>query len=113
MPTELLPPEAFREGRLLRDGVWVVAFLADWCPFCRRFRPSFEALDGGSAFRTGIADLSDDRSALWDQFRIEVVPAIVVFSNGRPVDRQESDPGVGLPSHALTRARAAATGVGK
>lgn len=113
MPAELLPRDAFDHARLLRDGAWVVAFLADWCPFCRRFRPSFEALDGGSRFHTGIADLTDDESPLWEEFRIDVVPAVIVFSNGRVVYWQESDPGVGLPSDALARARAAAVGDGK
>jgi len=108
MTAELLPAEAFRGRRLLRNGTWVVAFLTDWCPFCRAFRPDFEALDGGISFRTGIADLTDDESPLWDDFAIDVVPALVVFSSGRPVHRRESDPGVGLPSDALDRARAVA-----
>ena len=105
---ESLPAQAFQRGRLLRDGVWVVAFLADWCPFCRRFRPEFEALDGGGAFRTGVADLTDDDSPLWDDFRIEVIPALIVFSRGRPTFRLESYPGAGLPADAVGRAAAAA-----
>ena len=108
MTPDPLPTRAFQGRRLLRDGTWLVAFLADWCPFCQAFRPSFEALDGGSAFRTGAADLTDDASPLWDDFGIEVVPALVVFSNGRPVFRRESDFGVGLPDDALDQARAAA-----
>jgi len=108
MTAERLPPEAFRGARLLRDGSWVVAFLADWCPFCRTFQPDFERLDGGSSFRTGIADLTDDDSPLWEAFGIEVVPALVVNSNGRIVFRLQSVRGVGLPPDALERARAAA-----
>jgi len=108
MTAELLPPEAFRGPRLLRDGSWVVAFLADWCPFCRTFRHVFERFDGRSSFRTGIADVTDDDSPLWEDFGIEVVPALVVVSNGRPVFRLQSDPGVGLPPNALEHARAAA-----
>jgi len=105
---ETLPSQAFQRGRLLRDGTWVVAFLADWCPFCRRFRPVFEALDGGGAFRTGVADVTDDDSPLWDQFGLEVIPALLVFSRGRPTFRREIYPGAGLPADALERASAAA-----
>jgi len=108
MTVEPLTSEAFRGVRLRRDGSWIVAFLADWCPFCRAFLLEFEALDGGGSFRTGVADVSDDESPLWDDFAIEVVPALVVFSNGRAVYRQQSDPGVGLPPGALDRARAVA-----
>jgi len=108
MTVEPLPPDAFRGRRLLRDGPWVVAFLADWCPFCRSFRTDFEGVDGGGSFRSGIADLTDGDSPLWDDFAIDVVPAIVVFSNGRPILGLQSDPGVGLPPDALDRARSAA-----
>ena len=109
MTPELLPPDAFKGPRLRRDGTWVVAFLADWCPFSRYFRSSFDAMDGGTIFRTGIADLTDDESPLWDEFDIEVVPALIVFSAGRPVYVQQSVPGVGLPADALEAARTAAT----
>jgi len=106
--TERLPLEAFRGRALLRNGTWVVAFLADWCPFCRAFLTDFEALDGGTSFLTGIADLTDGESPLWENFAVEVVPALAVFSEGRPIHWQESDLGVGLPPAALDRARALA-----
>lgn len=105
---ETLPATAFEKGRLRRDGTWVVAFYAEWCPFCRRFRPEFEALDGGTAFRTAIGDVSSEVSPLWDDFAIEVVPTVIVFRDGRPVFRVDSVEGFGPPPHALDRARAAA-----
>ena len=105
---EMLPRGAFRKNRLLRDGAWVVAFLADWCPFCRRFQPQFEALDENVSFRTGVGDVSAEESPLWDDFSIEVVPALAVFRGGRLVFRVDSEPGVGLPPSALEQARAAA-----
>lgn len=105
---ERLPRHAFQKDRVLRDGTWVVAFLADWCPFCQRFRATFDSWDIGHSVRTATADVTDDESPLWDDFGIEVVPALIVFHDGRPVFRLESDPGVGLPEDALDRARAAA-----
>lgn len=108
MTPEPLPTRAFQGRRLLREGTWVVAFLAEWCPFCHAFLPSFETLDGEGAFRTAVADLTDDESPLWDDFGIEVVPALIVFSEGRPIFREQSDRGVGLRDGALGRARAAA-----
>ncbi|MFI5413231.1 MAG: protein disulfide isomerase family protein, partial [Candidatus Lutacidiplasmatales archaeon] len=48
---ETLTAADFRKTQLLRDGTWVVAFLADWCPFCRSFRPEFSPLEAGSGFR--------------------------------------------------------------
>lgn len=109
MAPELLPPDAFEGLGLRRDGTWVVAFLADWCPFCRSFLPRLDAMDGGTIFHTGIVDLTDDESPLWDEFDIEVVPALIVFSARRAVYVQQSVPGVGLPPDALEVARTVAT----
>jgi len=105
---ERLPRHAFQKDRLLRDGTYVVAFLADWCPFCARFASVFEAWDPGPSLRTAVADVTDDGSPLWEDFQIEVVPALVVFHDGRPVFRQQSTLGMGLPENALDRAQVAA-----
>jgi len=103
MPIESLPRESFRSGRLLRDGVWVVAFLAEWCPFCQRFFPEFLALDGGNSFRTAVGDVTSEESPLWDEFHIDVVPLVVVFRDGQPTFRWESELGLGLPPGELSR----------
>jgi len=108
MTIETLPREAFRKDQLLREGTWVVGFLADWCPFCRRFRPELEALDGSTEFQVGVGDLTSQESPLWEDLGIEVVPAVYVFRNGRPVFRAESDLGIGLPPGTVERARSAA-----
>lgn len=105
---EQLSEAAFRNGRLLREGVWVVAFLADWCPFCREFRPEFEALDGKARFQTGMGDVTAAESPLWDEFAIEVIPMVAVFRNGELVFRLESDPGMGLPPGGMYRVLAEA-----
>jgi thioredoxin-like negative regulator of GroEL len=105
---ETLSPDAFRERQLLRSGAWIVAFLAEWCPFCRQFLPEFETLEGGNSFRTAIADVTLEESPWWDDFHIEVIPALAVFRDGALVLRMDSDPGIGLPPRALDIARAAA-----
>ena len=105
---ETLQADAFRDGRLLREGTWVVAFLADWCPFSQRFRPKFAALDGGSAFRTAVGDVTAEESALWDDFLIEAIPTLIVFREGRPIFRADGLLGLGLPEESLGAARSAA-----
>jgi thioredoxin len=110
---DTIPAEEFPEGQLGRAGIWVVAFLADWCGFCRRFRPKFETLDGPGPFRIAVADVSDEESPLWDLFGIEVVPAVVVFREGRAVYHEQSDLGMGLRDGVLERIRAAATSTPK
>ena len=108
MTIEILPREAFRKDQLLREGTWLVGFLADWCPFCRRFRPELEGLAGSTEFRVGVGDLTSQESPLWEDLEIEVVPAVFVFRDGNPVFRAESDLGIGLPPGTLERAQALA-----
>ncbi len=104
--------ETFREGdfegtRLRRDGLWAVAFLADWCPFCHRFRPEFERVSEGAL---AVVDLSDVESPLWDRFGVEVVPTVLVFRDGDVVLRADGRAGRGLASSDLDRVRAALRG---
>jgi len=105
---ERFQSDAFRGNRLLRDGTWVVAFLADWCPFCQRFRPQFSTLDGAGAFRVAIGDVTSEGSPLWEDFRIDVVPMVVVFHDGHEVFRAESALGQGLPKGSVEAIRSAA-----
>ncbi len=81
--------EDFAQDRVQRSGLWAVAFLADWCPFCRAFRPEFEAIEGRHPFSTAIVDLTSEESLLWETFRIEVVPTVALFRDGHLVWRRD------------------------
>ena len=105
---EKVEADAFRKDRLLREGTWVVAFLADWCPFCQQFRPQFAALEGTPGFRVAVGDVTSEESPLWEDFRIDVIPMVVVFRDGREVFRAESLVGQGLPVGSLTAIQSAA-----
>ena len=106
---ERLPAQAFDGDRLARPGTWAVAFVADWCPFCRRFRPEFEALPGPVGFRRGWGDVTDLESPLWDSFHLEVVPTVVAFRDGAVVFRIDGVAGVGLGPADLDALRQALT----
>jgi len=107
---ERLEASAFRNGELLREGTWIVAFVADWCPFCHRFLPRFSALESTQGFRIAAGDVTSEDSPLWDEFRIDVVPTLIVFRNGAAIFRIDGVLGVGLPSGSLEKARSAALG---
>ncbi|MGC2360062.1 MAG: thioredoxin domain-containing protein [Thermoplasmata archaeon] len=100
-------PEAFEGDRLLRQGTWAIAFLADWCPFCRSFAPEFEALAVSQDFQIAVADLADEDSPLWERFDVAVVPTIIAFRDGRSIFRRDGHLGEGLSTAdlaALTQA---------
>jgi thioredoxin len=105
---ERVGAEAFDGHRLRRTGTWVVAFLADWCPFCRAFEPQFEELAARSGPSLLIADVSDESSPLWERFGLDVVPTVVVFRAGEPMFRADGVLGQGLDDRALAGARKAA-----
>jgi thioredoxin-like negative regulator of GroEL len=92
--------ESFVGRRLRREGTWAVAFLADWCPFCRKFRPRFELLSLARGGRL-IADLTAVESPLWDRFGIDVIPTVIVFREGLPGPRFDGVAGEGLDDAAL------------
>ncbi len=107
-PPTQLAPEEFRGETLRRKGRWVVAFSADWCPFCRAFRELFDAAAADPGSSLAIADLTSEENPLWERFRIEVVPTLVVFREGRTVFRADGVRGEGLRASDLDRALRAA-----
>lgn len=99
---EKVGTEAFSGERLDRPGIWAVAFLADWCPFCEQFAPAFASLRVRTV-RLLVADLTDVDSPLWDRFRIEVVPTVVVFRDGVATARYDGRAGEGIDPDQLHR----------
>lgn len=113
-PFERIGTDAFDGDRLRLPGTVVVAFLADWCPFCREFEPDFAGLASPSV-RLLVADVTSPESPLWDRFGVDVVPTVVLFHGGRVIDRADGVRGRGLqPSdlHRIMRAIGAATKTG-
>jgi len=98
---EQLGAKDFEERRLRRPGTWVVAYLADWCPFCRAFRPLFAGLDASGRLACAVADLSDTENPLWDDFGINVVPTVIAFRNGDVIGRLDGVAMVGLDAQDL------------
>ncbi|HYA11114.1 MAG TPA: thioredoxin family protein [Thermoplasmata archaeon] len=110
---ETVGAEAFDGERLRRPGAVAVAFLAEWCPFCRTFAPEFAWLQRQPGLHLLVADVTPDDSPLWDRFGIDVVPTVIVFHEGKAVFRADGVPGRGLSAadlEAIGRAARPATG---
>jgi thioredoxin-like negative regulator of GroEL len=86
-----LTPNDFEGGTLKTKELIGVLFYADWCPFCMAFK----------GFELGMANISDDDNPLWDDFKINRVPTIVVFRDGQPIWRKDSPPFIGLKKSDL------------
>jgi thioredoxin 1 len=82
--------------KISNPGKIVVMFYADWCPFCRRFKPNFESYDGKVKARLIEAKVDDDDNPMWDLFNIKIIPTVVAFKDGKQTARKDGKAGIGL-----------------
>ena len=62
----------------------LVDFSAPWCGYCRRIDPAYEQLADQYAGRVVVAKVNiDDEPALAEQERIELVPTLVLYKEGK------------------------------
>ena len=79
-------------------GLLLACFTTDWCPYCVRFRKPFRSHRGRAGVGMVEVDLSDEDDPLWEEMRIDVVPTIVLFRDGKEVARVNGTLGKGLKS---------------
>ena len=96
-PLELSTVESFRTEVERGEGPTVVMFTTSWCPFCRRFKPKFLACASDNPeLRLAMVYIDDYENPLWDEYRVDVVPTLVVFDGGNAVFRRDGILGAGL-----------------
>jgi thioredoxin 1 len=83
---ELNSQEEFR--RAILHGVSVVDFNAYWCGPCRAQEPVLDALSETYAGKVTVAklDIDENRPIAMDM-DIQSIPTIVIFKNGREINR--------------------------
>jgi thioredoxin 1 len=93
---ENLQPNQF-EKILSSQEKALVMFYADWCPFCRKFKPIFET-SANSSPKTKFyeSNIDDDDNPLWERFSINAVPTIIAFEKGEIISRRDAKMGIGL-----------------
>ncbi len=70
------------------NPVAVVDFYADWCGPCRIVSPVIEKLAGEYDGKAKFAKLDVDASpSIAEKFGVASIPTLIVFKNGRPVER--------------------------
>jgi thiol-disulfide isomerase/thioredoxin len=87
--------ESEQLDKLLSSGQKTVAmFYADWCPFCKRFKPVFESVK--SKYKKIQLKLNEDENPMWDKFAISAVPTVIAFEGNKIVARKDGRMGIGL-----------------
>ena len=68
-------------------------FYASWCHDSLSFLPIFDANCQGSKCGIIKVKIDDDENPIWDSFKIDVVPTLVLFEKGKEKMRAETKGG--------------------
>ena len=81
--------ENFENETLVKSGVTLVDFFATWCGPCQMLGPVLDELSDNVDYKIVKVDV-DQASDLAAQFRVRSVPTMVIFKDGKIVERVES-----------------------
>lgn len=77
----------FQEKVLQGDKPVLVDFWAPWCTYCRRISSAYDRIAEQYEGSILVSKVNiDEEPMLADQLEIEVIPTLVLFKNGKPVD---------------------------
>lgn len=79
--------EEFKKEVLENGKVVLVDFYASWCGPCKMLAPVLEKISTSRADFDIVKVNIDDSIGLATQYGIEVVPTMLVFKGGKPVDQ--------------------------
>ncbi|MBD2279733.1 MAG: thioredoxin [Dolichospermum sp. DEX189] len=81
---------SFEEMLLGSDVPVLVDFYADWCGPCQMMVPILEQVNSQLKDRLRIVKIDTEKyTELASQYRIEALPTLVLFKQGKPVDKIE------------------------
>ena len=82
----------------------LVLFSAHWCGYSERFLKVARSYEPSYNTELVLVDTDDPDESLWDEYKIRVVPTLVVFESGKETFRKEAVPGPGLREAQLVEA---------
>ncbi|MEQ8768889.1 MAG: thioredoxin [Phycisphaerales bacterium] len=87
MATQLNSQE-FKNQVLETEGVALIDFWAEWCPPCRALTPTIDELASDKEGSALVAKVNvDEAKDVAAQFNVSSIPTVIVFKNGKEVER--------------------------
>jgi len=80
-------------GKIVENWKVAVLFYASWCPDCVRFMPVFDGAASKAKVKVAKARIDADENPIWGDYKIKVVPTVVLFENGKEKMRVEEKGG--------------------
>lgn len=75
------------EEMIQGDKPVLVDYWAPWCGYCRRIAPAYEKIAEQYGDSMLVAKINiDEEQGLAERERIEVIPTLVLYQNGKAVD---------------------------
>lgn len=91
------------KNQLNKKGRVLALFYTSWCPFCRRFMQIFKEGTKSDLFDSVLCvNLDDYSNPLWEDYSINNVPTVILFTNGVLKNRIDSKSGIGLTKSDFT-----------
>lgn len=79
----ILHPNKSEFDELIKTGIVLADFYADWCGPCKMLAPLIEQLDKDYDGKVKVAKINvDEESELAAEYGISSIPAVIVFKNG-------------------------------
>ncbi|MCK5780535.1 MAG: thioredoxin [Psychrilyobacter sp.] len=72
--------------KVIKDGVVLVDFFADWCGPCKMLAPILDELSEEVTAKIVKVNV-DDNPGLSQKFGVRSIPTMIAFKNGEPVDQ--------------------------
>jgi hypothetical protein len=85
-----------------QPGPELILFAAHWCGYCASFLGS--AADYDTPFELDLIDVDDPDESLWDEYKIKLVPTLIISNAGKILFRKDARPGRGLQLSDLEEA---------
>jgi len=85
----------------------LVDFWAPWCGPCRKLAPMIDELaaENQGAAKIGKVNIDNNQSSA-QQYGIEAIPTLIIFSGGQPVQKFQGIPSKARVQEALDAAKA-------